>query len=547
MPDGLQFLAQAAVVEPGFQFGLGGVALAGARGGDGVDQREAAVEDAGEGLEHGGDDGGSAGRTDGHDRLVVLVQDDRGRDGRPGALAGAGKVRVVDRRVGRGEGEVGQLVVEQEATAGHGDAAAAGLLDGERVGDDVPPLVGHRQVGGALALVRRGRRRAAVRAAGGVARVAGCQGAGEHRVVLDQALPRVGEPLRQQLLRGYVLEGRVAHPAAAVGEGDAAGLDEAVQVAGLARPGEVGALQDVEGLADRGAAGGRGGDGVDVQAAVRGPGGRLELGLVGREVLGGQVAGAGLPAGLRVDGRLAHGLDDVLAEFAVVERVDALARQLLVRACQVRVLERGADDREFPAGQEQLGGVGEVTEPLLVGGGLGAEGLVHGEAVPGQAHGGLEDRGQLPAAPRVEGPLPGGGRARGADGEAAADGVGEGDGLAVLREQLLVGAQRRGLAAVDRVHGTGLGVVVDEVAAPADAGGVGLGDAEGGGGGDGRVDGVAALAQHLDAGGGGLLCAAGGAAAPTDTTAAETARTVRLRVTGRRIRTSREGPFGQLS
>ncbi len=45
----------------------------------------------------------------------------------------------------------------------------------------------------------------------------------------------------------------------------------------------------------------------------------------------------------------------------------------------------------------------------------------------------------------------------------------------------------------------------------------------------------------------GLLCAAGGAAAPTDTTAAETARTVRLRVTGRRIRTSREGPFGQLS
>ncbi len=46
----------------------------------------------------------------------------------------------------------------------------------------------------------------------------------------------------------------------------------------------------------------------------------------------------------------------------------------------------------------------------------------------------------------------------------------------------------------------------------------------------------------------GLPWAVGGAAAPTDTTtAAETASTVRFRATGRRIRTSRERPFGQLS
>ncbi|CAM5409194.1 hypothetical protein SVIOM342S_10383 [Streptomyces violaceorubidus] len=46
----------------------------------------------------------------------------------------------------------------------------------------------------------------------------------------------------------------------------------------------------------------------------------------------------------------------------------------------------------------------------------------------------------------------------------------------------------------------------------------------------------------------GPLRGVGGAAAAADTTtAAETARTVRFRATGRRIRTSREGPSGQLS
>ncbi len=349
-----------------------------------------------------------------------------------------------------------------------------------------------------------------------MARVAGREGAGERRVVADQALPRVGVALRQQLVGRYVLEGGVADPAPAVGEGDAARLDEAVQIAGLARLGEVGALQDVQGLADGGAAGGGGGDGVDVQAAVRSPGRRLGLGLVRREVLGGQVAGAGVPAGVRVDGRRVDGVDDVLAECAVVERADALAGQLPVGARQVRVLERGADGREFAARQEQLGGVREVAEPLLVVGGLGPEGLVDGEAVPGEALGRFEHGGEPAAAPPVERALPGGRRARRADGEPAADGVGEGEGLAVLGEEVLAGGERRGLAAVDRAHGAGPRVVVHEVAAASDTGGVRLGDAERGGGGHGGVDGVAALAEHLDAGGRGVLVDAGDGTAVAD-------------------------------
>ena len=59
---------------------------------------------------------------------------------------------------------------------------------------------------GVLALVVVGRRRAAGGAVRRVARVAGRQRAGEHRVVLDEAGPRVGEPLREQVLGGHVLE-----------------------------------------------------------------------------------------------------------------------------------------------------------------------------------------------------------------------------------------------------------------------------------------------------------------------------------------------------
>ncbi|GAA3077095.1 hypothetical protein GCM10020254_21410 [Streptomyces goshikiensis] len=96
-----------------------------------------------------------------------------------------------------------------------------------------------------------------------------------------------------------------------------------------------------------------------------------------------------------------------------------------------------------------------------------------------------------------------------ADGAAAGLALLEGDGDAVLLEQGGGGRGRGGLAPVDGVHPAGLGVVVDEVAAPADARRVGLGDPEGRGGGDGRVHGVAAGAQDGDAHGRGVGVDAG--------------------------------------
>ena len=503
VPDRLQLLPDL-TVETGLQLGLRGVPLTGPRRRDRVDQRQPPVDEPGERLQNGRDDRRTTRRPQRHHGPVVPVQHDRRRDRRPRPLARPRQVRVVHGRVRRGEGEVRQLVVEDEPPPGDGDPAATGLLDGEGVGDDVAPLVGHRQMRGAVALVRRRSRLAPRAAARGVARVPRRHGTREHRVVLDEALARVREPLRQQFLGRHVLEGGVAHPAPAVGEGDPARLDEAVQVLRLARPGQVGPLQDVERLTDGRTAGGGRRHGVDAEAAVRGLGGRLEPGAVGGQVLRGQVAGAGVPARGGIDRRLVDGVDDVPAEPAAVDRVDALVPQLRVCAGEIGVLEGGADDGEPSARQEQVGGVREVAEAGLVGRRLGAEGLVDGETVARQPLGRLQNTRERLAAPLVECRLPGGGRARRADAQAAADGVGEGEGLAVLGEQVLVGAQRGGLAAVDGAYRAGLGVVVHEVAASTDAGGVGLGDAERGGRGDGGVDGVAALPQDLDAGGGGV-------------------------------------------
>ena len=183
---------------------------------------------------------------------LPCVEHDRRRHRRARPLAGARQVRVVHGRVGRGEGEVGQLVVEQEAAAGDGDAAAAGLLDGEGVRDDVAPLVGGRQMRGALALVRRRRGLAA-----GPRSPPGRAGRPARRGLVSTASSLIRHS-RESANRcesssfvGTSSNGGVADPAPAVGEGDPARLDVAVQVLLLAEPCERSvALQDVERLAD---------------------------------------------------------------------------------------------------------------------------------------------------------------------------------------------------------------------------------------------------------------------------------------------------------
>jgi hypothetical protein len=93
-----------------------------------------------------------------------------------------------------------------------------------------------------------------------------------------------------------------------------------------------------------------------------------------------------------------------------------------------------------------------------------------------------------------------------ADGQAAGDRGREGQRLSGGRvdEQVLVGGGRRGLPAVDGGDLVRAGVVVDQVAATADARDERVGHAEGRRDGDGRVGGGATPAQHVEPGLGGL-------------------------------------------
>ncbi len=294
------------------------------------------------------------------------------------------------------------------------------------------------------------------------------------------------------------------------------------------RPGDVGVLQDAERLTGGGAAGAGRRDAVHVVVAVGDVGGLLPGHLVGGEVGRVHPAGARDPAGRRVDRRVLQRLDDVGADRSLVERLGAVPAERAVGRGKVGVAQGGADHREAAAGQEEPAALGEVPEPGLVAGRLVPEGLVDGEALLGDPLGRLQHLAERPAAPQPEGPLPGGGRAGDADGEAAGDGVGEGQRLAVLQEERLVGRPGGRLAAVQGGDPAGRGVVVDEVATTADPGRVRLGDPQRGRRGDGRVHGVAAVAEHLDPGGGRVHVHAGDRPAPADGLGRLDRRSVRL-------------------
>ena len=154
--------------------------------------------------------------------------------------------------------EVGQLVVEQEPAAGHDDAGAAGLLDGERVLDDVAPLVGDGEVGGldVLGVGRRRRRLALGRAARPSYDVTSPAATGLVRRGrrVDLAGPLGGELVGEQVARAGRRPGGVADVLAPVGERERARLEVVVQRLGPRQRREVVALEDVQRLADGGAA-----------------------------------------------------------------------------------------------------------------------------------------------------------------------------------------------------------------------------------------------------------------------------------------------------
>ena len=121
------------------------VPLRRARRGDRVLQRHPEVEPVEERLQHGRDDHRAA-RAAERDEGTTVVEHDRRRHARARSLAAGRKIGVGQGGAGWDGVEVGQLVVEQEAVAGHGDRTAGDLLDRVRVADDVAEAVGHGEV-----------------------------------------------------------------------------------------------------------------------------------------------------------------------------------------------------------------------------------------------------------------------------------------------------------------------------------------------------------------------------------------------------------------
>ena len=186
-----------------------------------------------------------------------------------------------------------------------------------------------------------------------------------------------------------------------------------------------------------------------------------------------------------------------------------------VRGRQVGVGQPRPDDGQLTVREEQLAGRGELGEPGLVLARLLPESVIDDEPTAGDALGGAEIVSEAEAAIAAERPLPCHQRSGHPDRQSAADRRRERERLARGRidEQVLGGAGGCGLTSVDRRDAAGAGVVIDEVAAPTDAGDVRLSDAERGGDSDCSVGGRPALAQDAEAGLGGIRTLGGDGAA----------------------------------
>ncbi len=494
--------SERAVVEVRFGGRGGGIALAGARCGDRLRQGHPEVDVVEQDLQHRGDDGRAARRADGEIGHAVL-QHDRGAHARTRPLARCGQVRIVGAGRCRREVEVGHLVVEQEAAAGNGDAAAGELFDGVGVADDVAPLVGDDEVVGLGALVHRvaghGRGRACrVRRE----RRSGCDRRGQRGGADEAATGGRERGVEQAVLRHRFVVG-VADVGVAVGEGEPAGLEVVEQRRRPRLGGEIKAGQDVQRLAGGDPAARRRRHPVDVQTPVGDVGRLAVLGGVVGHVAGGHDAGAHRQRGARPDRRVLHGLRDLRAERAAVEIGRAVRSDLLVGAGEVRVSQGRADRQRLPVGgEEELAAAGEglqVRQRRLL---LLDEVRRDREALLGDLDGGLKVGAEAAPAVVAHRLGPGGDHARYADRQPGVPRLLERERLAGTRvdEQLWRARGGTHLASVDGDDLMRPRQVDDHETAAAGSGDEWLGDPERARNRHRSVDGVATGAQHVDAG-----------------------------------------------
>ena len=239
----------------------------------------------------------------------------------PSDAVGRGLRRVV---------EVRQLVVEQHAGAGHDDAVAARGLDGERVGHDHAVVVGDRQVRRRRAIAQRRRDAGRAAVAARYRRVDGAVG-DRARGARRRTAARAGSA------SGTLTNAGSPEVLAAVGERVARRLEEAVQRLRAVGAERLVALEDVQRLTDGRAAAGRRAHAPHLEALVVDLG-RLALDrAVLGEVLLGDQALAPHVVGVAAIGGCLRRVGDRLGQRAAVERVGAVAPDVLVGLGQIRV------------------------------------------------------------------------------------------------------------------------------------------------------------------------------------------------------------------
>ena len=224
---------------------------------------------------------------------------------------------------------------------------------------------------------------------GGAWRVRAVGRTGRHRFGgrlggIDAARALVGETLREQLSQRHVDEGWVTDPPVAIGIGQSGGLEIAVQRLSSVQRSEVAAFEDVQCFTHRRAAGGRRCHPGHGQPAVVDQCGCPEQGAVPVQVSPLHQAWPDHAGGGRVNRRLLHRRNDLLAETPLVEIVRAAPAQQGVGTSQVRVAQHRTHRRWRTAGEEQLPGAGKRCKAFGVVRSLLTEGLIDDESLAGE-------------------------------------------------------------------------------------------------------------------------------------------------------------------
>ena len=312
-----------------------------ARLGDRVRDRELAVDDVDDHLQHRGDDAAAAGGAGDEKRLAVLEHDGR-RHRREWALARSRRVGVAaDETIGIGRarlgGEIVEFVVEQDAGALGDEAETVAEVERGGVGHRVAEAIDHREVRGVVALARRRKNRTEARRRGGAGGI-------------DARAQRFGEAFGCEIGRRRDARG-IAEKFRAVEIGALHRFDHEMDARRRVDLAQTVSLENVQHLDQRHAArGGRRHRDDAIAAIAAGGGGALDR-LVVLKILARHDAT-----------RRADGGDELVGDGAAIEPSRPLAGDCGQRVGEVALQQRRAGGERTAVGEEDLGRGGPARQ-----------------------------------------------------------------------------------------------------------------------------------------------------------------------------------------